>query len=69
MADNSSERKKDSTSEEGVFVKHTSVDIEVIGFLHNTSTLPKKNEKQRQKEAADHHYLQEHKTQQQKFKT
>ena len=43
MADNSSERKKDS----GVFVKQPLTDYEVIGLSYNPSKSPKKKEKRR----------------------
>ena len=45
MADNSGERKKDSTPEGGVFVKQPSTDHEVIGLSYNSSKSPKKKEK------------------------
>ena len=47
MADNSSERKKDSIPEGGVFVKQPSADNEVIGLSHNPSKSPKKKKKRR----------------------
>ena len=47
MADNSSERRKDSTPEGEVFVKQPSTDHEVIGLSHNPSKSPKKKEKRR----------------------
>ena len=47
MADNSSEKKKDSTPEGGVFAKQPSTDNEVIGLSHNPSKSPKKKEKRR----------------------
>ena len=47
MADNTSERKKDSTSEGAVCVKQLSADNEVIGLSHNPPKSPKKEEKGR----------------------
>ena len=47
MADNGSERKKDSTPERGAFVKQPSTDHEVIGISHNPSKSTKKKGKRR----------------------